>query len=359
MKKYRNLVVLLALIFVTACTTDEEAPTASVEVPESFTVDIPEQISSSSSGSLSGRLAGDGDGYIEGNEIYESLRFFVHLGERSAEILEFTLEIATALDRENILSLTYTSDEDGRDKRIEIARDVMRGGVSYQYEMTAYDVADNSLALQLLWNTSPVEGIAIMNPYHINREDADVTEDTFIRIDYSEVSTDYDATMVVSISGHPVSDNGDVDNFKMFAGKKGDVVDVMGNSNHPNLVIIDDSFTGGRNYAFVARGDEAADLGVAKLALPPSSVTTSDVLADYSVYSVLEAEIQSAGVSDQGIIDQILQEAHSPAYFNATGFITSGEDNKPASFSDSFVDLSALSPYVPNDVQSLSLGFIE
>ncbi|WP_185152778.1 hypothetical protein, partial [Fulvivirga aurantia] len=139
--------------------------------PENFTVDIPNTISSSIDGSLSGkkasplsgREAGDGDGYIEGNEIYESLRYFIALGEHSAEVIEFTLQIASALEQQNINELSFTSDDDGRDKKLIITRGVTRGGVSYEYEMTMFDVADDKMGLQLLWNTSPIKGVGILN----------------------------------------------------------------------------------------------------------------------------------------------------------------------------------------------------
>ncbi len=366
MKTFKILIVLFASAFLFSCDNESDEPQASLEIPEKFTVDIPSTLSSSADGSLSGksggplngRVAGDGDGYIEGNEIYESLRYFIRIGEGSAEIIEFTLQVATALEVQNVNSLSFTSDEDGRDKRLEIIRDVNRGGVDYEYEMTMFDEEDNAQALQLLWNTSPIEGVGILNFYHINRNESD-NPNAFIRIDYTEDDVDYEAAMTVSISGLLTPNNGDVNNMKMKVGKNGDVVEIMGNSNHPDVAIIDENNPLSRNYAFTGRGDEVSDLGVVNLALPPSTVTTSDVLSDYSVFAVLEAEIQAAGVTDQEIIDEILQEAHSPAYFNAAGFITSGADNKPASFSDEFVDISDLNPFVPADVANLSVGFIQ
>ncbi|MTI21816.1 hypothetical protein E1176_12360 [Fulvivirga sp. RKSG066] len=165
--------------------------------------------------------------------------------------------------------------------------------------------------------------------------------------------------MAVSISGLNIENNGDINAMKMFVGKNGDVVEIMGNSNHPDVAIIDEQNPISRNYAFVGRGDEVADLGVVKLALPPSDVDTDDVLVDYSVYAVLDAEIKAAGYNDQAVIDDILRDALSPAYFNAAGFIASGEENKPASFSDEFVDLSGMKPFVPVAVRDLEVTFIK
>lgn len=340
-----------------ACSSDDEVE-ATVDIPAQFSIDIPSSISSNT-GNLSGRATGDGDGVIEGDEIYESLRYFIHLGEESADILELTLQVGAILEANNVRSYTFDGDDDGREKRIDIAENVTRGGVSYEYELIMVDTENEEQAVQLLWNTSPVSGVGILKPFNIDRSDLDASENAFLRIDYSEDDANYDATMTISISGVEPVENGDIDNMKMFVGKKGDIIEVMGNSNHPNVVIIDKGFTGGRNYAFVGRGDESTDLGVVKLALPPSSVTTADVLVDYSVFKVLEDEINEVANLDESTIDAILAEALSPAYFNNDGFITSGEDNKPASFDATFVNLDGMNPFVPNDIKNLEVNFIQ
>lgn len=358
MKTIKALLFLALCLFI-GCSEDDES-TSSIVIPGSFTIDIPEALSTMEDGTLRGRLNGDGDGIIEGNEIYESVRFFIAVGEQSAEIVEDILVVARALERENIVEFTFTSDDDGRNKRLELARDVTRDGQSYQFEMVMFDVEDNAQAIQLLWNTNPVEGIAILRPFDFDRTAGTTATDAFIRIDYSEISTEYEATMMVSISGLPTIENGDINNMQMFVGRSGDIVEVMGNSNHPNIIIVDDAFTGGRNYAFVGRGNEASDQAVINLGLPPSSVTTSDIFDNYSVFAVLEAEINNVGITDQDIIDQILQNATSPAYFNEiSGFIDSGPDNAPSGFTDEFIDLSTLSPFIPNDISNLQLDFIQ
>lgn len=357
MKSIKLIALLLCFAFLVACSSDDEVP-SQIDIPSNFSVDIPQSISDNAGG-LNGRVSGDGDGMIEGNEIYESLRGFIKIGEGSAEIIELTLLVGVALEVQNVRSYTFESEDDGREKRIDINEGVTRGGTAYDYEMTMIDTENDEMALQLLWNTDPVQGVGILKPYNIDRTEHTDAIDAFVRIDYSEDDATYDATMTVSIAGLETPQNGDIDNLKMFVGKKGDIVDVMGNSNHPNIVIIDEDFTGGRNYAFVARGDESTDLGVAKLALPPSATTTDDVLVDYSVYAVLDAEIKKLGITDQDLIDEYLAEALSPAYFNNDGFITSGPDNKPVSFSDEFVDLTGMNPFVPNDVKNLTLDFIK
>ncbi len=358
MKSIKTMILLSLLTLAVSCSSDDELK-SSVDIPTNFSVDIPTPISSNT-GTLSGRTSGDGDGVIEGNEIYESVRYFIYFGEQSAEILELTLVVGAALEQQNIRSYTFTSDDDNREKRIDLIEGVSRGGVSYEYELTMVDTENDERALQLLWNTDPaVSGVAIMQPYNFDRTGSDVDADAFFRIDYTEDHVDYDEAMTVSIAGVEPIENGDLDNLKMFVGRKGDIVEVMGNSNHPSVIISDENFTGGRNYAFVGRGDESTDLGVVKLALPPSSTSTADVLDDYSVFAVLEGEIQAAGISDQNVIDAILAEALAPAYFDNNGFITSGPNNKPASFSDEFIDLTGMNPFVPNDIKNLAISFIQ
>jgi hypothetical protein len=351
-----------SIFVLSSCESDEPA-TAKIEIPQSFTIDIPSSISTDSRGSLSGRTSGDGDGIIEGNELYQAVPFFIFIGEESARIVESIFPIAAELEARNITELNYVSDDDSREKKVVINRDVVRDGKSYAYELTSFDVAADAQALQMLWNTNPVEGIAILNPYNIDRTGDTQNANTFLRIDYTEDDPNYEASMTVTISGLTPANDGDIDNLKLFAGRNGDIVDVMGNSNHPGLALFDPNFVGGRNYAFVGRGDETNNIGIINLALPPSSVTTDDVLVDYSVYQVLSDEIDRAvnGSLTQAQIDDILIEAQSPAYFNdLQGFITSGVDNKPVltAFSEAFVDISALRPFTPSDIRTQSVIFL-
>ncbi len=291
-------------------------------------MDIPTALSNTNGG-LSARVAGDGDGIIEENEIYAAVPHFIRLGEASAEIVEVTLIVGAMLEQLNIRSYEFTDESDQRAKRIDLTENATRGGVDYEFEMTILDVEDGALALQLLWNSSNgVEGIGIMQPYNINRVENLNAPDAFYKISYSENDPNYEATMLVSISGIDLDEDGsgtieddekgNINNLQMFVGKNGDIVEVRGNSNHPEITIIDQSFTGGRNYAFVGRGDESTDLGVINLWLPPSGLTTNSFIegGDYSVFDVLDEEIKAVGFTNQEIIDEILVEAQSPAYFN-------------------------------------------
>ena len=373
MKATKTLLLTLGfflIIGLSSC-SEEEVLGDTINIPDKFSVDIPNAISNTNGG-LSARISGDGDGIIEGDEIYAALPHFIRLGEASAEIVEVTLIIGAVLEQLNITSYEFTDETDDRMKRIDLTEDVIRGGVSYEFEMTMIDVEDGALALQLLWNSSNgVEGIGILQPFNINRIENLNNPEAFYQIEYSENDPDYEATMLVTISGIDLDEDasgtieddekGNIDNLKMFVGKNGDIVEVRGNSNHPEITIIDQNFTGGRNYAFVGRGDETADIGVVNLWLPPSSLTTNSFVEGgvYSVFNVLDDEIKAVGFDDQDIIDGILVEAQSPAYFNSNGFMTSGADNRPEGFEVAFSNLSGMTPFVPVEVRDLAISFLQ
>lgn len=358
-KSLKTILSFTLLTIFLSCGSDDE-PAIDINIPEQFSVDIPSSLSSGSATPIQGRV-GATNVVIAGEDIYEALRYYINLAEESADILELTLGIGVILEQNNVTSVEFQGEDDGMQKRIDLVEGITRGGVSYEYEMTLVDMENETLALQILWNTNPVSGIAILRPAFLDRSDMEVSADLYYRIDYTEDHPDYEQAMTISISGATVVEKGDPDNLKMFAGRKGDVVEVMGNSNHPDLEIIDPNFAGGRNYAFVGRGDDSSDLGVVNLWLPASSVTLNSFSSgdEYSVYQVLEDEINAVANLDQALVAAILAEAGSPAYFNGQGFITAGSENQPMSFSNAFVDLSGLTPFVPSDVKNLAVRFIQ
>jgi len=370
MKSVKAVVFLLFVFLIVGLSScgEEDLVDTELQIPSKFSVDIPSAISSSTATGLGSRIAVDDDGVIEGEDIYAALPYFIRLGEASAEIIELTLVIAAVLEVANVDTYTYVDEEDGRSKRIDLVENVTRGGATYEYELIVTDIEEDDLALQLLWNSSAgVEGVGILKPYNINRLESGNDSDAFYRIDYSEVDPDYEATMLVSLSGISLdedgngtvdeSERGNIDNLKMFVGRNGDVVEIRGNSNHPQVTIIDPEYTGGRNYAFVGRGNDVTNIGVVELALPPSSVSTEDVLDTYSVFNVLNEEIDIVfdRQLDQSIIDAVLAEAGAPAYFNESGFISAGEA-LPDGFSADFSDLSSMRPFAPAEVSALNMN---
>jgi hypothetical protein len=243
-------------------------------------------------------------------------------------------------------------------------------GQSWEFQLTMTD-EDGGKALQVFWNNSPVKGIAIMNPYNIDRTTVNewsqseqwTDENTMYRVDYSEAEQDYEAQMTVYISGLKLPDPSVGDNrfametLKMFAGKNGDIIDVYGNSNHPNASFFDEN-TVGFNWAFTAAGDESTDRAVAEVGLPPSNLDASDretLLVTYSIYNVFYNELIELGYQEQDIQDYLVN-TQAPGYFNSQGFVSAG--TSPGSAYDAAeASMNLLTPYNPVLVSNLEINF--
>lgn len=148
-------------------------------------------------------------------------------------------------------------------------------GNEYEYKMVIKDVNDQSVSssgLEMYWNEANW-GVSIFSFYNLNRNEIK-SKDARFRIDYSENSPTYDKTMGGSIVGIDTAGVGiNVDNLKMFVGKKGDILDVYGNANLPKAKIIDTtSNVDGYNWAFVARSNDKLNISVAQVALPPCTL---------------------------------------------------------------------------------------
>ena len=136
------------------------------------------------------------------------------------------------------------------------------------------------------------------------------------------------------------------------------MVDVWGNSNHPNAQF----FSGeqGFNWAFVASGDEILDIGVAEVGLPPSSLNETNreiLLVEHSVKNVLTREINASfpGINPD-LLELFLSETAAPGYFSDEGFLSGGVS--PGNAWDGLAArLGDLSPFNPSEVSSLTVSF--
>lgn len=286
------------------------------------------------------------------------MREFIHVGEEAAIVLQEIVTIVGIAHSAGLETFTIKSEEDGRSKTFTFNDGVSYEGVNYDHEMNVED-EDGSLAIQVVWNSDPVQGTAVLNPYYINRLEGEAFKETFYRLDYAEISDDSEQTMTVSIDGFPNQE--ELNKLKMTVIKRGDIYEVFGNSSHTNLELVNADLAKDRNYAFIARADDSNDVAVAEVALPLSTLETADVMDDYSIYTVFDAEIKSAGINNQELIDAYLTNAVPPAYFDkSNGFLGAGEDvPSNVGFTSEFVDLSNISPYVPKDVATLSVAFLK
>ncbi len=367
-----SFVLIVGLAFSMLFSSCESNPDVTPQediLPTSFSVDIPPSISNKNltGGRIGGRIKDDS---LHGDDIYENLGTFIAVGEESAKLVEAFIEGIRKYKIDRVLSLTYVGEDDGRTKNLVVVSNSTFEGKIWDYQLTVTDAdsenqADGGKALQIFWNKSTtVDGIAIIKPYNCDRTENANAKDAVFRIDYTEASDlGYDAQMEVRIAGlpleNPLSDPYSISTLRMFAGKKGDVVDVYGNSNHPNATLF--SGTVGFNWAFVASGNEVKDAGVAEVGLPPSKLNSSDrkvLLKDYSIKTVFTNEIKAVwpGI-DPVLLNSYLSETSAPGYFSkAKGFLSGGV-SPGADWDILKARLDALSPYNPKQVSELVVGF--
>lgn len=356
--------VFLATVFFTSCDTDSVEPTDDNIVPESFSVEIPASLKSSA---LKTAKSTQGD-EMTGNETYEHLTTFINAGDEAAKIVEAVIKAIRAYDLSQPMSLSYTGDDDGRDKNLVVIADAEFEGTTWNYQMTITDADsegndDGGVAMQIFWNTGTVEGVAIMKPYNIDRNTEDMYTRAMFRIDYSEAGNNgYEQEMTVYISGIALPDaitNPYVmETMKMTVGKEGNIIDVYGNTNHPNAYILQSEI--GFNWAFVAAGETDSDIGVAEVGLPPSDLNSNSrelILGTYSLKNVFTNAITRAFPDYPAyMISAYLENTEAPGYFNANGFVQGG--TAPSTdYNAISSSIEQLVPFNPNEVSNLKVEF--
>ncbi len=364
--KFLAFVLSAALVAVVASCDDNNNvnPQQDDILPERLSIDIPAAISQSAPGN--GRIQSD---TLKGNDIYVNLSTFIAVGNGSAKLVEELIEGIRKYKIDRVLTMSFKSDDDNRIKNLQVQADVTFESNSWEYMLTVTDAdsegnADGGKALQVFWNRSvPIKGIAIIKPYNCDRVENSAAKDAMFRINYEEKpASGYDAQMEVLISGltleNPLQDPFSINTLHMFAGKKGDVVDVYGNSNHPNAVF----FSGQRgfNWAFVAAGNDVTGVGVAEVGLPPSTLSSTDrvkLLKDYSIKNVLTTEIYAAWPSlNSDLVAAYLKNTVAPGYFNKDGFVVAGKS--PGANWDAISGrLDAMTPYSPKATSELNVVF--
>ena len=220
--------------------------------------------------------------------------------------------------------------------------------------------------------------LPVFKPYNLNRDQHADAPNAIGRIEYSEKGiNDYDAYMIVEMAGLPLPSAASqpyaVESMKMFVGKKGQIVDVIGNSNHPNAKFnFLDNETKGFDWAFVASGNTSTNIAVAEVGLPPSSADISDrsaILVDNSIKKVLTREMTNYLVAAYATIgitlrpDEIanyltpyLKNADAPGYFNGNGFVKGGTAPN-GSYSELESRINLLAPYNPVEIRDLQIEF--
>lgn len=354
-------------IFLSSCESNPDVTPQQDILPQTLSVDIPTSLTYANPSP--GRTGRSKEDSLKGNDIYLHLTTFIAIGEGASEIVESIIVGLRKHRIDRVLSMTYLGEEDNRAKNLIVESNISFEGKVWDYQLTVTDAdsegnGDGGKALQIFWNRSaPIMGIAIIKPYNCDRIGNANTKDAIFRINYSEESDrGYDAQMEVLISGlpleSPLNDPYSMSTLRMFVGKKGDVVDVFGNSNHPNAILF--TGTAGFNWAFVASGHDTKNIGVAEVGLPASTLDSDDrqvLLKEYSIKNVFTDEITTAWPEiDQQSLSLYLKSTAAPGYFGDEGFLSGGVSPGP-DWDVLNARLEALTPYNPQAVSALEVTF--
>ncbi len=363
---------LLSLLLVfTACKKQNLQDNGNI-LPAKFKVDVPATISSDANAKLA---LNEDDDTIMGPSVYRHLRLFIHVGDHAGDLVQDIINTIRKYDLSREMSFSFTSDEDNRVKNVTIVANQQFENKTWEYKMTVTDAEneqndDGGLAMEIYWNTNPVEGIAIIKFSNWNVNSADEFPNTMYRVEYSENPDNtmgYDEIMRVQISDLPLdsTDRFTMDNLMMFVGRKGDRVDVYGNSDHPYawLLIPDNP---GLDWAFVASAYDSKNIGVAEVGLPPNTLNTTQrsvILGQYALKNVLYNQIREwvyrrfHFYPDSASLSQYLKNADAPGMFDANGFVQGG-GTPPSDDYNALIDaIQDLTPYNPYDVATLHVTF--
>lgn len=335
-----------------------DPPKAENIIPlDSLVSDIPDPLSNFQSNQ---KIAAADE--IQGSELYEALRVYIGLAEESAYLVRSVLSIIHAYNLQGPRTFSFTGD-DGRTKNVSVVGDVLVGAKTWSYRLEIENDGGNK-AFQFFWDTGPVfEAIAVLDLYEMDNIEHPDVEGMLMEIRTSGNSgAGFKRSMEVLIDDHPKEpgeDDGYVDNLRMLVTDFGDEVLITGNSNHPDLILFDSTQGDGISYSFVGRGSKSLDIGVVKLAIPPSSLTDiSNVFVNYSVDTVFRTEILNLYPSiHPDTLDALLVNTKIPAFFDQNGFISAGTVPNNPGFTNSFIDLSGLQPFVPRNVRDMELNF--
>jgi len=358
------VVFLFGILFFTACESSYDGPGLEESIlPDQLTIEIPAALSQDVSAKKSAAVD-----TLKGGQIYRHLVFFIHTGAHSARIARHVMWGLRIYKIENVITLTYVSDDDGRLKNLVVVESPEFDGKVWEYGLTITDAEsegeeDGGKAMQVFWSRNPNEVVTIIKPYNLDRTNERDWAMAMFRIDFSAAGElGYDKHMIVSIADMPAIDPllapFAMDGMKMFVGKDGDNVDVYGNSSHPNAKFLTEKV--GYNWAFVASGSETEDIGVAEVGLPLSTVDAEGravLLEENSIYNVLYNEVKTIWphASDE-ILNAWLTNTEAPGYFDDNGFIKGGE--APGDEFLPLVDRTlGLSPYNPKSIANLEINF--
>ncbi len=355
--------VLISAMFFQSCNKNETVePNKNDQsiLPANFKVDIPDALSGTN------YFKDSNVDTLQGNDIYQHMRTFIYVGDQAADIVNEIIHVIAVNNLNQPMSFSFISDDDGRTKHVVIIENSVFEGITWEYQMTITDEGAESFdntALQIFWNKNPIKGIALLNPYNIDRTTSEDYKEAMYRIDYSEIfEFGYETHMIVTLTGLPVADPLEdpysMKTMKMFVGKNANIISVFGNTDHPNAKFFNDEV--GFDWAFAAAGDKILDIGVAEVGLPGNTLNSSNrntLLVDNSIKNVFTNQIYEIWPwIDSTSVQSFLYNTEAPGFFDHGGFVQGG--TAPGTQYNSLLGiLPNLTPYNPAEINELEIEF--
>ena len=211
MRKTLTLFIFSSLLFTLSCKKKKGKEDT---LPPKMTIDVPSSINDGSSGKILDIQVDT----LGGEEIYQNVRLFVFVGVAASQFIQEVVDGIRTYQIDRALETSFEGD-DGREKDLVVIENTTFEGNNYELALTISDAG--SKALQVFWNTNPVEGVAIADPYVLDQSGFNLG--VKYKVHYSAAETAYEEQMIVEIDNFPIipNDNGSMDNLKLFVGKNG------------------------------------------------------------------------------------------------------------------------------------------
>ncbi len=327
-------------------------------IPQNVGIDIPGSLSSDEEAERFKSLTGD--------SVYSYLRYYVYLSENANLVLQKTYNRLRSIDTQGITEFSFTG-LDGFTKLVSLKQNYEVEADTFDFYMEIFDQTYSNIALKAIWNENPLNQIILFQPSKLNHLEMKDHPDAMVKIEYSIPLQDNQYDTIASSYLSKLSTFGSgiymPDNILITIGKKASALSITGSVNVPKAYIFDITYTGGRNWTFLANADEVKNIASAQIALAPSYLeNTENIFTEYSVHKVFADELRIsrpdlAYLSDDELFVEVgidPSELQSPVFYDISGFLSAGET--PSGY-ESLLNFDFSEPYIPIIVRDSTVSF--